>query len=71
MSYFNALRAHGRDATEAALEGSLVTASGFCTSEPIPFESAMGSRPSMVIIGGLVSATLLTLSVLLYRGAEA
>ena len=76
VSYFNALRAQGRNATEAALEGSLVRCRTVLMTAllamlgllPMALSKGIGSevqRPlAVVIIGGLVSATLLTLIVL-------
>jgi len=74
--YFNALRARGRDATEAAIEGSLVRFRTVLMTAllamlgllPMALSKGIGSevqKPlAVVIIGGLVSATLLTLIVL-------
>jgi heavy metal efflux system protein len=76
VSYFNALRAQGRNATEAALEGSLVRCRTVLMTAllamlgllPMALSKGIGSevqKPlAVVIIGGLVSATLLTLIVL-------
>ncbi len=76
VSYFNALRAQGRDATEAAMEGSLVRCRTVLMTAllamlgllPMALSKGIGSevqKPlAVVIIGGLVSATLLTLIVL-------
>jgi cobalt-zinc-cadmium resistance protein CzcA len=76
VSYFNALRAQGRDATEAATEGSLVRCRTVLMTAllamlgllPMALSKGIGSevqKPlAVVIIGGLVSATLLTLIVL-------
>jgi cobalt-zinc-cadmium resistance protein CzcA len=73
VSYFNALRAQGMDAQEAAVEGSLVRfRTVFMTALlamlgllPMALSHGLGSevqKPlAVVIIGGLVSATFLTL----------
>jgi heavy metal efflux system protein len=76
VSYFNTLRAQGMDAREAAIEGSLVRfRTVFMTALlamlgllPMALSHGLGSevqKPlAIVIIGGLVSATFLTLVVL-------
>jgi cobalt-zinc-cadmium resistance protein CzcA len=76
VSYFNTLRAQGLDAREAAVEGSLVRfRTVFMTALlamlgllPMALSHGLGSevqKPlAVVIIGGLVSATFLTLVVL-------
>ena len=76
VSYFNTLRAQGRDAIEAATEGSLVRCRTVLMTAllamlgllPMALSKGIGSevqKPlAVVIIGGLVSATLLTLIVL-------
>jgi cobalt-zinc-cadmium resistance protein CzcA len=73
VSYFNALRAEGLDAEGAAVEGSLVRFRTVLMTAllamlgllPMALSHGMGSevqKPlAVVIIGGLVSATLLTL----------
>ena len=73
VSYFNALRAEGLDAEGAAMEGSLVRFRTVLMTAllamlgllPMALSHGMGSevqKPlAIVIIGGLVSATLLTL----------
>jgi cobalt-zinc-cadmium resistance protein CzcA len=73
VSYFNALRAQGMDAQEAAVEGSLVRfRTVFMTALlamlgllPMALSHGLGSevqKPlAVVIFGGLVSATFLTL----------
>jgi len=84
VSYFNALRAEGRTAEEAAIEGSLVRFRTVLMTAllamlgllPMALSHGLGSevqKPlAIVIIGGLVSATFLTLVVLpaLYRLIE-
>ena len=76
VSYFNALRAEGKSAYQAAIEGSMVRfRTVFMTALlamlgllPMALSKGIGSevqKPlAVVIIGGLVSATLLTLVVL-------
>ncbi len=76
VSYFNALRAEGLDARQAAIEGSLVRFRTVLMTAllamlgllPMALSHSIGSevqRPlAVVIIGGLVSATALTLVVL-------
>jgi len=76
VSYFNTLRARGMQATEAAIEGSLVRFRTVLMTAllamlgllPMALSKGIGSevqKPlAVVIIGGLVSATLLTLIVL-------
>jgi cobalt-zinc-cadmium resistance protein CzcA len=76
ISYFNQLRATGMTAREAALEGSIVRLRSVSMTAvlailgflPIALSSGIGSevqKPlAMVVIGGLVSATTLTLFVL-------
>jgi cobalt-zinc-cadmium resistance protein CzcA len=76
VSYFNALRLEGMGAHEAAIEGSMVRfRTVFMTALlamlgllPMALSKGIGSevqKPlAVVIIGGLVSATLLTLIVL-------
>ena len=76
VSYFNALRSQGLDAQGAAVEGSLVRFRTVLMTAllamlgllPMASSHGMGSevqKPlAVVIIGGLVSATLLTLVVL-------
>src|SRR5204862_4709466 len=76
VSYFNQLRTEGRDSRQAAIEGSLVRfRTVFMTAMlamlgllPMALSKGMGSevqKPlAVVIIGGLISATLLTLVVL-------
>ncbi|HTM49055.1 MAG TPA: CusA/CzcA family heavy metal efflux RND transporter [Bryobacteraceae bacterium] len=76
VSYFNTLRAQGMDARQAAVEGSLVRfRTVFMTALlamlgllPMALSRGLGSevqKPlAVVIIGGLVSATFLTLVVL-------
>jgi cobalt-zinc-cadmium resistance protein CzcA len=76
VSYFNALRAQGMDADAAAIEGSLVRFRTVLMTAllamlgllPMALSHGLGSevqKPlAVVIIGGLVSATFLTLVVL-------
>src|SRR5262249_12142114 len=76
ISYFNALRAEGMDAKAAAIEGSLVRFRTVLMTAllamlgllPMALSHGIGSevqKPlAIVVIGGLVSATLLTLVVL-------
>jgi len=76
VSYFNALRAEGLDARQAAIEGSLVRFRTVLMTAllamlgllPMALSKGIGSevqKPlAVVIIGGLVSATALTLLVL-------
>jgi cobalt-zinc-cadmium resistance protein CzcA len=76
VSYFNALRAQGRSASEAAVEGSLVRFRTVLMTAllamlgllPMALSHGIGSevqKPlAVVIIGGLGSATFLTLVVL-------
>ncbi len=76
VSYFNALRAEGLDARQAAIEGSLVRFRTVLMTAllamlgllPMALSHSIGSevqKPlAVVIIGGLVSATALTLLVL-------
>jgi heavy metal efflux system protein len=76
VSYFNALRAEGLDARQAAIEGSLVRFRTVLMTAllamlgllPMALSKGIGSevqKPlAVVIIGGLVSATALTLVVL-------
>jgi heavy metal efflux system protein len=76
VSYFNALRAEGLDARQAAIEGSLVRFRTVLMTAllamlgllPMALSKGIGSevqKPlAVVIIGGLVSATALTLIVL-------
>jgi len=76
VSYFNALRAQGMDAEAAAVEGSLVRFRTVLMTAllamlgllPMALSHGLGSevqKPlAVVIIGGLVSATFLTLVVL-------
>jgi cobalt-zinc-cadmium resistance protein CzcA len=76
VSYFNTLRARGMQAMEAAIEGSLVRFRTVLMTAllamlgllPMALSKGIGSevqKPlAVVIIGGLVSATLLTLIVL-------
>jgi cobalt-zinc-cadmium resistance protein CzcA len=84
VSYFNTLRAQGLGAAEAAVEGSLVRFRTVLMTAllamlgllPMALSHGLGSevqKPlAVVIIGGLVSATFLTLVVLpaLYRLIE-
>jgi cobalt-zinc-cadmium resistance protein CzcA len=84
VSYFNTLRAQGLNAEEAAVEGSLVRFRTVLMTAllamlgllPMALSHGLGSevqKPlAIVIIGGLVSATFLTLVVLpaLYRLIE-
>jgi cobalt-zinc-cadmium resistance protein CzcA len=84
VSYFNGLRAQGMNAAEAAVEGSLVRFRTVLMTAllamlgllPMALSRGLGSevqKPlAIVIIGGLVSATFLTLVVLpaLYRLIE-
>jgi cobalt-zinc-cadmium resistance protein CzcA len=85
VTYFNQLRAEGHDAAEAVRQGSLVrlrtvlmtTLLAMLGLLPMALSHAIGAetqRPlAVVVIGGLISATLLTLFVLptLYRAAYA
>jgi len=76
VSYFNSLREHGSSGYEAAIEGSMVRFRTVLMTAllamlgllPMALSKAIGSevqRPlAIVIIGGLVSATILTLLVL-------
>jgi cobalt-zinc-cadmium resistance protein CzcA len=76
VSYFNQLREHGRDPREAVLEGSLtrlrpvlmtalVASLGFVPMALATGAGAEVQRPlATVVIGGIVSSTLLTLIVL-------
>jgi cobalt-zinc-cadmium resistance protein CzcA len=76
VSYFNSLRDQGRNAVEAAIEGSLVRFRTVIMTAllamlgllPMALSKGIGSevqKPlAIVIIGGLVSATLLTLVML-------
>jgi cobalt-zinc-cadmium resistance protein CzcA len=76
LAHFNELRQHGKDVREAVIEGSLgrlrtvlmTTLLAMLGLLPMALSTAIGSetqRPlAVVVIGGLVSATLLTLVVL-------
>src|SRR5437764_9711952 len=76
ISYFNQLREQGRSIREAVIEGSLtrlrpvlmtalVASLGFVPMAIAPGPGPQGQRPlSTVVIGGILSSTLLTLIVL-------
>ena len=65
VTYFNQLVRDGVDLDEASIQGALTTALGLI---PLLFSSGTGSevqRPlATVVVGGLVSSTVLTLLVL-------